>query len=154
MSVRAPPDDVFAKVLGGVAFVPSTPPSSGPALSTFDILAADCVDEHTTLHRFELNYPTPDHGTPTLHHVATVTPGDGAEGGCGLTNHPSGFIFSNSTAGIWKLDTNGHAVVPGPGDPPNPMAADFPGNALGITTDPRAPAISSMRVRTVTYGLS
>ncbi len=64
-------------------------------------------------------------GTPSLRATSAPIP---TEGGCGLTNHPNGAMYSNSTAGIFKLDTSTGAALGGPFGPP--------GNALGIAVDP------------------
>lgn len=68
--------DGFASVLGGVAFAPDG-----------DIWTADCLFSGTRLHRFDVqSVQPPTHGTSTLH-PETIVP---TQGGCGLTNHPSG----------------------------------------------------------------
>src|SRR6185295_3729473 len=70
--------------------------------------------------------------------------GDGV-GGCGLVNHPDGFMYSNSSSGVWRLDPSTGRPVDGMGLPIDPLAASLPpgsgpkgewGNALGIAVDP------------------
>ena len=73
-------------------------------------------------------------------------------GGCGLVNHPDGFMYSNSMWGIWKLDpSTGAPIDPATDQPINPNPAvvgDWhaflvggtnaqPGNALGLAVDPK-----------------
>jgi len=110
--------DGFASVLGGVAFAPDG-----------DVWTADCLFSGTRLHRFDVQSVLPvTHGTSTVHPEMTIVT---TQGGCGLTNHPSGFLFSNSSQGVWKL--NASTGLPAPG--PNPLGPA--GNALGITVDPQ-----------------
>jgi hypothetical protein len=109
--------DGFATVLGGIAFAPDG-----------DIWAADCVFTGTRLHRFDVQTVIPPiHGTSAIHPETIVQ----TQGGCGLTNHPGGFLYSNSTEGVWKLDASTGLPAPGP----NPVGPS--GNALGITSDPQ-----------------
>jgi hypothetical protein len=115
------PDNLQA-VLGGVAFAPDG-----------DVWSSECVFLGTRLHRFDRHTSTTVHTTPV--HPETVVDltatSEGVAGGCGLVNHPDGFLYSNSPAGLWKLDAEtGLPVGPafGPG-----------GNALGIAVDPQSP---------------
>lgn len=109
-------DPNVAKVLGGVAFAPDG-----------DVWVADCVFEHTKLRRIDMGTPlTPvRNSTPSV--KVTSAPVQ-TEGGCGLTNHPDGSLYSNSTQGIYKLNADTGAYVAGP--------LGQPGNALGIAVDP------------------
>lgn len=100
---------------GGVAFAPDGDPlvdncsSSGGSLTRFD--------SATTL-------PTVN-GTSTLH-PSSVLP---SNTGCGLTNHPNGGLYSNTSGGVVKLDAGTGAQTGGPFGPA--------GNALGIAVDPQ-----------------
>jgi hypothetical protein len=99
---------------GGVAFAPNGDPvvdhceNGAGGLDRFD---------HTTL-------LASIEGTATLHPISAESSG----AGCGLTNHPDGALYSNTSAGVIELDANTGAVVAGP--------FGAPGKALGITTDP------------------
>ena len=119
---QLPPDaDGFATILGGVAFAPDGDP-----------WVSECLFQGTRLHRFDSQTFAPTtNGTSTLHPRTSVN----TQGGCGLTNHPDGFIYSNSSLGIVRLNASTGLAVPWPGANPNPRGA--PGNALGITVDPR-----------------
>jgi uncharacterized Ntn-hydrolase superfamily protein len=111
--------DGFALVLGGIAFA-----------SNGDIWSAECVFSGTTLHRFSVSTTQPvTNGTATIH--PEVLPAVATQGGCGLTNHPNGFLYANSSQGVWQLDASTGLPTTGP----NPMGPA--GNALGITTDPQ-----------------
>lgn len=101
-------------ILGGVAFAPDG-----------DVWSSECLFYGTTLHRFHVQSPYGANGTTTLH-VEELVP---TQGGCGLTNHPDGFLYSNSMDGVWKLDAATGLAVAGP--------VGLPGNALGITVDPQ-----------------
>lgn len=110
-----PGNATIARVLGGVAFAPDG-----------DVWAADCLFQDTRLHRFDKQSFRPrTHGTASLRQeAATVS----TSGGCGLTNHPDGAMYSNSAQGVWKLDVNTGEALAGP--------LGQPGNALGIAVDP------------------
>src|SRR5262245_54789633 len=94
-------------ILGGVAFGPSQ-----TAGQTGDVWSAECYFYGTRLHRFAKDVTETQHGT-SVHHdnvvdISELGPyGDvlpfGA-GGCGLVNHPDGFMYSSSMFGLWKLD--------------------------------------------------
>jgi hypothetical protein len=102
--------------MGGVAFAPDGDP-----------WVDDCTGGGSELHRFDAqSTPAPVNGT-SLH---TESPHP-SNAGCGLTNHPDGFLYSNiddGTNGVARLNaTTGAPVsVMGP-----------PGNVLGITVDPQ-----------------
>lgn len=110
-----PGNATIARVLGGVAFAPDG-----------DVWASDCLFQDTRLHRFDTQlFRGATHGTTSLRQeIATVS----TSGGCGLTNHPDGAMYSNSVQGVWKLDVNTGAPLAGP--------LGQPGNALGIAVDP------------------
>lgn len=101
-------------ILGGVAFAPNG-----------DVWSSECLFYGTTLHRFHLQSPYAANSTTTLHAEELVP----TQGGCGLTNHPDGFLYSNSMDGVWRLDAATGLPVAGP--------VGLAGNALGITVDPQ-----------------
>ena len=110
-----PLSPAVARVLGGVAFAPDG-----------DVWASDCLFQETRLRRFDLQSTRPPlHGTASLREESAPV---ATQGGCGLTNHPDGAMYSNSVQGVWKLDANTGAALAGP--------LGQPGNALGITVDP------------------
>lgn len=110
-----PLSPTVARVLGGVAFAPDG-----------DVWAADCLFQDTRLHRYDMQAHRPAvHGTSSLREESLTV---ATQGGCGLTNHPDGAMYSNSVQGVWKLDVNTGAAIAGP--------LGQPGNALGITVDP------------------
>src|SRR5712691_6552841 len=114
-------------ILGGVAFAPNG-----------DVWSSECVFYGTRLHRFARQSTYAAHGT-TLHAetIVDLTEVLGGAAGCGLVNHPDGFMYSNSSLG-WKLDAATGMPV-GPGLMGGAQAV--PGNALGIPVDPQgAPA--------------
>ncbi len=96
------------KILGGVAFAPNG-----------DAWASECLFENTILHRFAAD------GTTVSGETGISL---GGAGGCGLVNHPDGFMYSASLTGLWRLDASTGAVITGP--------MGEPGNALGVAVDP------------------
>jgi hypothetical protein len=99
--------------MGGVAFAPDGDP-----------ITNDCAFDGSPLHRFDRSTVLPAvHSTSTLH-ARTDMP---SNAGCGLTQL-GGFLYSNTSEGVVKLDPATGAQLAGPGGPP--------GNALGITVDP------------------
>jgi hypothetical protein len=99
---------------GGVAFAPSGDP-----------LVDFCEPGGGSLDRFDHANLLPEtEGTTTLHPLSTEASG----AGCGLTNHPDGALYSNTSSGVIELDANTGAVLAGP------FGAG--GNVLGITVDP------------------
>jgi MYXO-CTERM domain-containing protein len=102
---------VSREELGGVAFAPDG-----------DVWASECLGRDGVLHRFNVQDRSGPFGTPrAISPVSSVA-------GCGLTNHPDGFIYSNTAAGVVRLDAN-------TGTGPD-IRMGAPGNALGITVDP------------------
>lgn len=100
--------------MGGVAFAPDGDPWVTP-----------CASNGGSLRRFDTATTTgPVHGT-TLHPVTAVA----SNVGCGLTNHPNGALYTNTSGGVIRLDANSGAQTAGPAGPG--------GNALGIATDPQ-----------------
>lgn len=110
-----PQNPTIARVLGGVAFAPDG-----------DVWAADCLFQDTRLHRFDMQTVRPPlHGTSSLRQETLTV---ATQGGCGLTNHPDGALYSNSVQGLWRLDAETGTMLAGP--------LGQPGNALGVTVDP------------------
>jgi hypothetical protein len=100
--------------LGGLAFAPNGDP-----------WVDNCLPNGGALHRYDHGTTLPSvHGTSTLHPETTVPSG----AGCGLTNHPNGALYGNTSSGVVKLDANNGAPLGGPFGPA--------GNVLGITPDP------------------
>lgn len=103
--------------LGGIAFAPDG-----------DVWAAECNAAGTRLHRYDsLLVTTLSNGT-IVHDEATVDLG--AAGGCGLVNHPDGFIYASSSNGVWRLDASTGLPVGG-------AVNAVPGGGVGIAVDPR-----------------
>jgi hypothetical protein len=100
---------------GGVAFAPDGDP-----------LVDNCSGGGSPLFRFDrqTNLP-PVNGTSTLHPNSTLASG----AGCGLTNHPNGSLYTNTTSGVVRLNANTGAQTGGP--------FGVAGNALGIAPDPQ-----------------
>lgn len=98
--------------LGGVAFAPNG-----------DVWADTCGFDSSPMYLFQKSTSTFVHGTTV--HPSTEVP---SNAGCGLTDHPDGHIYSNTDLGVAQLDASTGAPL-----------ATFgpPGNALGITVDPR-----------------
>lgn len=108
--------DVFGTgsfFMGGVAFAPDGDP-----------LVDQCAGSGSPLHRFDAQGVGPVvHGTNL--HPETTQP---SNAGCGLTNHPDGTLYTNTSGGVVNLDASTGAVLRGP------FGAG--GNALGIAPDP------------------
>jgi hypothetical protein len=102
---------------GGVAF----------ALNQ-DIWVDNCFFSGSPLIRFVFGTTTPD-GHGGLEHPQALGSPFASNAGCGLTNHPDGTLYSNTSLGVVNLDAN-TAVQLRPAFGP-------PGNALGITVDPQ-----------------
>jgi Ca2+-binding RTX toxin-like protein len=99
--------------MGGIAFAPDGDP-----------LSDDCVGGGGTLHRFDSQTTLPPiNGTSSLHPRSDMA----SNAGCGLTQ-AGGFVFTNTSSGVVKLNPDTGAVVAGPAGPG--------GNALGIAIDP------------------
>jgi hypothetical protein len=98
--------------MGGVAFAPNG-----------DVWVDGCGGGGGSLSRFDSHSTIVVNGT-TVHPESTASSG----AGCGLTNAPDGYLYSNTTAGVVRLDASTGAQI---------GAAIGPsGNALGITPDP------------------
>jgi len=103
-----------AGFFGGIAFAPNGDP-----------WVDFCQFSGSSLLRFDLS--TPDPTTPTGEgHVGTVVP---SNAGCGLTNSPDGFLYSNTSGGAVQINATTGAATG--------SVVGSPGNALGITTDPQ-----------------
>src|SRR6185295_5366382 len=150
-------------ILGGVAFSP-----------TGDVWSAECYFYGTRLHRFAHDVTEAQHGT-SVHHDSVVDISEVSQyssvlpygaGGCGLVNHPDGFMYSNSMWGIWKLDpSTGAPIDPATDQPIDPNAAppadwrafmaggtsSQPGNALGIAVDPKTWASDAQPTHHLVY---
>ncbi len=98
---------------GGVAFAPNG-----------DLWVTPCVAGNGSLGRFSATLTTNIGGT-TVHSLVNFVP---SNVGCGLTNHPNGFMYSNTTGGITRQNEATGAPAGGPFGPG--------GNALGIAVDP------------------
>lgn len=105
---------VFPTFLGGVAFAPDGDP-----------LVNECRSAGSPLYRFDLQgLASVVNGTPLFPRTQLVS-----NAGCGLSNHPNGSLYSNTSGGVVRLDANSGAVLAGP--------AGAAGNALGIAVDPQ-----------------
>jgi pimeloyl-ACP methyl ester carboxylesterase len=101
---------------GGVAFAPNG-----------DVWVDHCFFNGSSLTRFLVGATTTINGT-TVHPQAPGSP-FASNAGCGLTNHPDGTLYSNTSLGVVNLDANTGAQLRVPFGPA--------GNALGITVDPQ-----------------
>jgi len=101
---------------GGIAFAPNG-----------DVWVDECQFSGSPLIRFARSSTTFEHGTVV--HTQTTVP---SNAGCGLTNHPDGHLYSNTAAGLSRLD-------PSTGTPIDTVGT--PGNALGVTVDPQSLAV-------------
>ena len=103
----------ISSFLGGVAFAPNG-----------DVWSDSCAFDSSPLFRFSTSTTSQQDGA-TLASVSTVP----SNAGCGLTNNPDGFIYSNSDAGVSQIDASTGSAL---------RTLGQPGNALGITTDPQS----------------
>ena len=99
--------------MGGVAFAPNG-----------DVWVTPCVFSGGNLRRFDANSTIVVNGT-TVHPLIATVP---STSGCGLTNHPDGFLYSNTSGGVTRINATTGAPAGGPFGPG--------GNALGITSHP------------------
>jgi uncharacterized protein (DUF2141 family) len=133
-------------ILGGIAFAPDG-----------DIWSAECVFSGTRLHRFDMQQwvPVDANASPVTYvhpeiatldygpfYVPGIDPEPTGKGGCGLVNHPDGYMYNNSAAGIWRFDPATGLPVPLPGQQPATagLVNTRPGSGLGIAVDPKAGA--------------
>jgi Ca2+-binding RTX toxin-like protein len=99
--------------MGGVAFAPDGDP-----------IVDDCSNSGSPIRRFDKQtLLPPTHGTSTLHPRTDIS----SNAGCGLTQ-VGGFLYTNTSGGVVKLDPDTGATLAGPFGPG--------GDALGITVDP------------------
>src|SRR6476469_6155942 len=98
--------------MGGVAFAPDNDPW------------VDQCTFNSPLTRVDGSSTVVVNGT-TIHPGTTTAPTDA---NCGLTNGHNGDLYSNTVAGVDRLDPNTGATVGGP--------FGVPGNGLGIAPDP------------------
>lgn len=99
--------------LGGVAFAKNG-----------DVLADHCFFSGSSLADYSQTSTTSLNGS-TLHNHSELT----SNAGCGLANHPNGFLYTNTSGGVVQLDDSTGAQTGGP--------FGTAGNALGIATDPQ-----------------
>ncbi len=101
--------------MGGVAFAPDG-----------DVWVKACGLSAALL-RFDLGRTVTVNGT-TVHPLQSLPGATPTATGCGLTNHPDGRLYLNSSIGAQRIDADTGAVlgVVGP-----------PGNIYGITVDPQ-----------------
>jgi len=105
---------VSSNFAGGVAFAPDGDP-----------LMDNCAGSGSPLHRYDRQSVAPIvHGT-SLHPETILS----SNAGCGLTNHPDGNLYTNTSLGVIRLNADTGAQI---GSPFGPA-----GNALGITPDPQ-----------------
>jgi len=97
---------------GGIAFAPNG-----------DVWVDGCASSGGSLYRLAHGTTYQQNGS-TLHTQTVVS----SNAGCGLTNHPDGYLYSNTDAGVAKLDSNTGAPIATLGPP---------GNVLGIAVDPQ-----------------
>lgn len=89
-----------------------------------DPLVNDCSFGGSHLHRYDAqSTPAPVNGTSL--HTESIVP---SNAGCGITNHPNGSIYTNTSSGVVRLDANTGVQTGGPFGPG--------GNALGIAVNP------------------
>lgn len=104
---------VSVSFMGGVAFAPDGDP-----------LVTECLFSGSALHRYDRqSAPPPLNGTSL--HTETILP---SNAGCGITSHPNGTLYTNTSLGVIQLDANTGAQIGGPFGPS--------GNALGIAVEP------------------
>ncbi|MCL5444687.1 MAG: hypothetical protein M1121_01305 [Actinobacteria bacterium] len=103
---------VYPTFFGGVAFGPSG-----------TVLVDECQFSGSPLVVFSQSQTYTQDSTNL--HQSTVLP---SNAGCGLTDGPGGYLYSNTSSGVTRLDAATGVQV---GPPMGP-----PGNALGITVDP------------------
>jgi hypothetical protein len=98
--------------LGGVAFA-----------TNGDVLTDHCSFGGGVLDDYSQTSTTTLHGS-TLHNFTTKT----SNAGCGLANHPNGFLYTNTGGGVVQLNASTGAQTAGP--------YGHSGNALGIAASP------------------
>jgi hypothetical protein len=102
---------------GGVAFAPNA-----------DVWVAEpCSFIGAPLDRFNNSTTTLVNGS-NVHPLVAGSP-FASNAGCGLTNNPDGFLYSNTSSGVVQIDASTGA--------PTGVVFGAAGDALGITTDPQ-----------------
>src|SRR5262249_29103607 len=102
--------------MGGVAFAPNGDPwvdfcfPSGSALDRFDSATTVLINGSNVHPRVA--------GAPFA-----------SNAGCGLTNNPDGFLYSNTSGGVVQIDASTGT--------PTGVVFGAAGNSLGITSDPQ-----------------
>lgn len=100
--------------MGGVAFAPDN-----------DVLVTACVASGSSLRRFDAQSTVLVNGS-TIHPLSATL---SSNGGCGITNHPNGTLYTNTSGGLVNLDADTGVQIG--------TAVGQAGNALGITVDPQ-----------------
>src|SRR5689334_17025541 len=72
---------ISSDFMGGIAFAPDG-----------DVWVNDCAFSGSHLHRYDIQGVAPEVNGTKLH-PETIVP---SNAGCGMTNHPDGFIYSNT----------------------------------------------------------
>lgn len=107
---------VASHFMGGVAFAPDG-----------DVWVNFCSFDGSPLTRFDRQTTVVVSGT-TIHPESPGSPFP-SNAGCGMTNHPDGTLYTNTSSGVINLDANTGAQL----RPPFGSG----GNALGIAPDPQ-----------------
>jgi len=100
--------------VGGIGFAPDG-----------DVWFTPCGSGGDPLWRFDMQAEAPEQGGSPLHPASSTD----SDSGCGLTNHPNGSLYSNTSSGVTRLDGSTGAAIGGPFGPS--------GNVLGIAVDPQ-----------------
>ena len=98
---------------GGIAFAPNG-----------DVWTDDCLFSGSALRRFSQSSTFTQNGATLATETDTAS-----NAGCGLTNNPDGFLYSNTSNGVVQINAT-TGVSTG-------VAFGSPGDALGIATDPQ-----------------
>jgi hypothetical protein len=101
--------------LGGVAFAPNG-----------DVWADFCAFGGSGLYRWDNSTTTPVNGS-NPHPLVAGSPFP-SNAGCGITNHPDGFLYSNTSSGVVQINASTGV--------PTGLVFGAAGDALGITPDP------------------
>src|SRR5438105_3399965 len=133
----------YAQHLYGVSSLRSTSFSLGGVVVLQDgtVISAECRGPQTKLHIFDPDPSTTFTKYDTLLHKETTSAQ--IVGGCGLAFHNvagTGYLFSNlnDTSSSDGDGTFGVARIAWPSLSVTKMAANFPGNGLGIAVDPQS----------------
>src|SRR5215813_4563776 len=85
---------VSSDFMGGIAFAPDG-----------DVWVNDCNFSGSHLHRYDLQGVAAEVNSTKLH-PETIVP---SNAGCGMTNHPDGFIYSNTSLGVVQINASSGA---------------------------------------------